>query len=104
MGSQPIGPAQELGENLMKRATVLASLFCASVSVTAFAQTDADLKNAANTPEKILTYGMSYSQQRFSTLKQIDKATVKRRVPAWTYSFENITGEESQPMTRDGIM
>ena len=88
----------------MKRAIVLASLCCASVSVTAFAQTDADLKNAANTPEKILTYGMNYSQQRFSTLAQIDKTSVKRLVPAWSYSFENIPGEESQPMIRDGIM
>jgi len=88
----------------MKSAVLLAALLTISIPAAAFAQSAADLKNAANTPEKILTYGMSYSQQRFSTLKQIDKQSVKRLVPAWTYSFDNNTGEESQAMVLDGIM
>jgi alcohol dehydrogenase (cytochrome c) len=88
----------------MKSAVLLAALLTISIPAAAFAQSAADLKNAANTPEKILTYGMSYSQQRFSTLKQIDKQSVKRLVPAWTYSFDSNTGEESQAMVLDGIM
>jgi alcohol dehydrogenase (cytochrome c) len=88
----------------MKQIRICASLLTMMLPALAFAQTDADLRNAANTPDKVLTYGMSYSQQRFSTLKQIDRQTVKRLVPAWSYSFENITGEESQPMVLDGIM
>jgi alcohol dehydrogenase (cytochrome c) len=47
---------------------------------------------------------MSYSQQRFSTLKQIDKQTVKRLVPAWSYSLDNNTGEESQALVLDGVV
>jgi alcohol dehydrogenase (cytochrome c) len=88
----------------MKSGILLASLLTISIPTLAFAQSAADLKNAANTPEKILTYGMSYSQQRFSTLKQIDKQTVKRLVPAWIYSFDNNTGEESQAMVLNGVM
>jgi alcohol dehydrogenase (cytochrome c) len=83
---------------------LLASLMTVALPALAFAQSAADLKNAASTSDKILTYGMSYSQQRFSPLKQIDKQTVKRLVPAWSYSFDNNTGEESQPMVLDGIM
>src|SRR5215467_10987525 len=83
---------------------ILAASLLATIPAVALAQTAADLKNAANTPDKVLTYGMSYSQQRFSTLKQIDKQTVKRLVPAWTYSFDNNRGEESQAMVMDGIL
>ncbi len=88
----------------MKRSLLVASLLSVAFPALGYAQSDADLRNAAKTPDRILTYGMSYSQQRFSPLKQIDRQTVKRLVPAWSYSFENTTGEESQPMVLDGIM
>jgi len=68
------------------------------------AQSDQDLKNAGKNPAEILTYGMSYGQQRFSPLKQINRQTIKRLVPAWSYSFANNTGEESQPLIKDGVM
>jgi alcohol dehydrogenase (cytochrome c) len=87
----------------MKR-ILLASLLSISLPTLALAQSAADLNNAANTPDKVLTYGMSYSQQRFSTLKDINRDTVKRLVPAWTYSFDNNTGEESQALVMDGVI
>ena len=86
------------------RSTTLALVMTAVLSGTAFAQTDADLRAAGQDPSQILTYGMSYTQQRFSPLKQIDRQTVKRLVPAWTYSMANNTGEESQPLIKDGVM
>ena len=49
----------------MKRALIIGALMVACPAL-AFAQSAADLKNAANTPDRVLTYGMSYSQQRFS--------------------------------------
>ena len=52
----------------------------------------------------MLTYGMSYSQQRFSPLSQINRDTVRRLVPVWSYSMNNNTGEESQPLIYDGVM
>jgi alcohol dehydrogenase (cytochrome c) len=88
----------------MKAKFLFALLLAALVPATAFAQSDADLRGAASKTDRVLTYGMSYSQQRFSPLKQIDKQTVKRLVPAWTYSFDNNTGEESQALVLDGVM
>jgi alcohol dehydrogenase (cytochrome c) len=80
------------------------ALLGAMVPALAYAQSDAELRNAAKTPDRVLTYGMSYSQQRFSPLTQITRETVSRLVPAWAYSLDNDTGEESQPMVRDGIL
>ena len=86
------------------RRIVLASLLSASLSLAASAQTADDLKNAATNTQNVLTYGMSYSQQRFSPLTQINRDTVKRLVPAWSYSMNNNTGEESQPLVYDGVI
>ena len=47
---------------------------------------------------------MSYSQQRFSPLSQINRDTVRRLVPVWSYSMNNNTGEELQPLIYDGVM
>ena len=85
------------------------SMFCAALLIAAFpaaslAQTTDQLINAEKTPQNVLTYGMSYSQQRFSPLTQIDRDTVKRLVPAWSYSMNNDTGEESQPLVYDGVI
>jgi alcohol dehydrogenase (cytochrome c) len=88
----------------MKATILFASLLTMSVSCVALAQSAADLRDAAKTTDRILTYGMSYSQQRFSTLKQIDRQTVKRLVPAWSYSLDSSNGEESQALTMGGVM
>ena len=48
----------------MKPAILFASLLSMTLPGLAFAQSAADLKNAAKTPDRILTYGMSYSHQR----------------------------------------
>src|SRR5712671_4430776 len=88
----------------MKATILFASLLTMSVSSVALAQSAGDLRDAAKTTDRILTYGMSYSQQRFSTLKQIDRQTVKRLVPAWSYSLDSSNGEESQALTMGGGM
>ena len=80
------------------RSFVLAAFAGVALPFAALAQTDAELKAATSHPDQVLTYGMSYSEQRFSPLKQINRATVKRLVPAWSYSLDNNTGEESQPL------
>jgi alcohol dehydrogenase (cytochrome c) len=84
-------------------------LFCLALLVVVspvmpLAQTAAEIKNAEKTPQSVLTYGMSYSQQRFSPLSQINRDTVRRLVPVWSYSMNNNTGEESQPLIYDGVM
>ncbi len=47
---------------------------------------------------------MSYSQQRYSTLTQINKGNAKRIVPVWSRSLESELGEQAQPMVYDGVM
>src|SRR5579863_2188548 len=92
------------GEKSMKRIHLLAALLTLGVSGNALAPTDSDLKNAAKSPDRILTYGMSYSHQRFSPLKQINRQTVSRLDPAWSYSLDSDKGEESQPLLMNGVM
>jgi alcohol dehydrogenase (cytochrome c) len=86
------------------KSVLFAALLVAACPLTAFGQTTNDLLNAAHTPQNVLTYGMSYSQQRFSPLTQINRQTVKRLVPAWSYSMNNNTGEESQPLVYNGVV
>lgn len=81
-----------------------AALLIAAYPVVALGQTTEELVKAENTPQNVLTYGMSYSQQRFSQLTQINRDTVKRLVPAWSYSMHNDTGEESQALVYDGVI
>ena len=70
----------------------------------AIAQTLEDLRNDAETPENILVYGMGYGQQRHSPLDAIDRDTVARLVPAWTYSLADTRGQETFPILHDGTM
>jgi alcohol dehydrogenase (cytochrome c) len=86
------------------KAVIYAAVLIAACPLSAFAQTGDEIKNAEKTPENILTYGMSYSQQRFSPLTQINRDTVKRLVPVWSYSMNNNTGEESHPLIYNGVM
>src|SRR5215472_15842027 len=83
---------------------VYAAVLSAAFPFGALAQTADEIKNAEKTPQNVLTYGMSYNHQRFSTLSQINRDTVKRLVPVWSYSMNNNTGEESQPLIYDGVM
>jgi len=86
------------------KSVIYAALLLAACPVAALGQTTDELLNAQRTPQNVLTYGMSYSQQRFSPLNQINRQTVKRLVPAWSYSMNNNTGEESQPLVYNGVM
>lgn len=86
------------------RSIVLAAVLSLAAPAAALAQSDDMLRNAGKDPTTVLTYGMSYSQQRFSPLTQIDRQTVKRLVPAWSYSMANNFGEESQPLLMNGVL
>jgi alcohol dehydrogenase (cytochrome c) len=66
----------------------------------AHAQTAQDILKAS--PDSVLTYGMNYSQNRFSPLDKIKTTNVRKLVPAWSYSLNNNTGEEAQPIIFDG--
>ena len=63
-----------------------------------------DLRDDQATPGDVLTYGMGYSNQRYSPLQRIDKRNVARLVPVWNYSLNNSQSQESQPIIHDGMM
>ena len=65
-----------------------------------------DLKRDGNggSTDNVLTYGMGYNQNRYSTLKQINKRNVKRLVPVWSASLQNLLGEQAQPLVYNGVM
>src|ERR1700733_66908 len=92
------GPGRKTMKLLISAAVSLALAGAAS------AQTLDDLKNDPKNTDNILTYGMGYSQHRFSSLKQITKANVKRLVPVWSLSLDNQWGEQAQPIIYDGVM
>jgi len=92
------------GGDIMMRSTLLAALVSAAIPMTALAQTADELKNDDKTPGDVLTYGMGYSQHRFSPLTQINRQTVKRLVPAWSYSLADNRGLEGQALVKDGVV
>ena len=87
----------------MKRLAMAASLvILASTGVSA--QTTEQLNKGATDTSNVLNYGMGYNLQRFSTLNQINKDTVKNLVPVWNYSFADDRSEESQPLVYQGVL
>ncbi len=86
------------------RLTIMAMLLSATVPLIVLAQTADELKHDEKTPGDVLTYGMGYSQQRFSPLAHINRDNVKRLVPAWSYSMADNRGQEAQPLVKDGVI
>jgi len=84
--------------------SLVAAFLSAALPVVALAQTTEDLVNDEKTPGDVLTYGMGYAQHRYSPLTQIDRDTVKRLVPAWSYSMSDNRGLEAQALVKDGVI
>src|SRR4051812_25664755 len=87
----------------MKKLSILAAFgfaFCTAAS----AQTASDLLNDGKNTDNITTYGMGYSQHRYSPLTQINTKNIRRLVPVWSYSTENNYGEQAQPLIYNGVM
>src|SRR5215470_4966469 len=98
------GLIQDGGGTHMIRPTIAAILMSVIFPTLGLAQTTEELKNDDKTPGDVLTYGMGYSQQRFSPLMRINRNNVKRLVPAWSYSMSDNRGQEDQPLLKDGII
>ena len=82
--------------------TLTAVLLCAAAAASA--QTMQDLIEDGKNTDNVLTYGMGYHQNRYSRLKQIDKANVRRLVPVWSTSLSSNFGEQGQPLVYNGVM
>jgi PQQ-dependent dehydrogenase (methanol/ethanol family) len=66
--------------------------------------TDAMLLNAAKDPNNWLLHGRSYDNQRYSTLKQINPANVKRLLPVSIIQTGIANSFEATPLVVNGIM
>ena len=86
------------------RRLAFACLLATAAVAPTQAQTLDDLKKDQATPDNVLTYGMGYANQRYSTLAKINKGNVAKLVPVWNYSLNNPQGQESQPIVYDGVM
>jgi quinohemoprotein ethanol dehydrogenase len=65
---------------------------------------DAALRAADGDSANWITYGRTYSEQRFSPLKQIDEQSVGKLGLAWSYDLETLRGVEATPLVKDGVM
>ena len=71
---------------------------------TAGAIDDAALRNADARAGEWITHGRTYSEARFSPLKQIDAANVKNLGLAWSFDTDTTRGLEATPIIIDGVM
>jgi len=65
---------------------------------------DAALRNADSDPANWITYGHDYSEERYSTLKQIDEQSVGKLGLAWSYDFGVRRALETTPLVYNGVM
>ena len=88
----------------MMRELRMVAVLAAAVALPVYAQTLEELKNDGKNTDNVLTYGMGYHQNRYSSLKQINKSNVRRLVPVWNLSLDNQWGEQAQPLVYNGVM
>jgi quinohemoprotein ethanol dehydrogenase len=64
----------------------------------------ARIAGADQEPGNWLTYGRTYSEQRFSPLKQINEKTIQQLGLAWYFDLDTPRGQESTPLVVDGVI
>ncbi len=70
---------------------------------------DALLKSGSKTGEEWVSYGVNWSEQRYSPLNQIDASNVNRLGLAWTYDIPAAPGnfqahQEATPLVFNGVL
>jgi alcohol dehydrogenase (cytochrome c)/quinohemoprotein ethanol dehydrogenase len=70
----------------------------------AAAVTDERLLKAESEPSQWLTYNGSYSEQRFSRLKQIDTSNVKQLGLSWSADYDTNLQQTGTPLYIDGVI
>src|ERR1044071_7218913 len=101
------------GNSAVFRARTLVLSVALSVAAGAVAQaadkgaanvTDQRLLNAASEPSQWMTYGGTYSEQRFSRLSQINKDNVKDLGLAWFADYDTNLQQAGTPLAIDGVL
>jgi quinohemoprotein ethanol dehydrogenase len=62
------------------------------------------IEHADDEPDNWLSHGRTYSEERFSTLRQINKGTIKDLGLAWFADFGTMRGQEATPIEVDGVL
>jgi alcohol dehydrogenase (cytochrome c) len=88
----------------MKKLLIALLVSGGACALPAQAQTAQELLNDGKNADNVTTYGMGYHQRRHSPLNQINTNTVKRLVPVWSTSLNNLLGEQAQPLVYNGVM
>ena len=65
---------------------------------------DARLAQAETDNANWLTYGRTYSEQRFSPLRQVNDQNISRVGLAWSFDLDTRRGQEATPIVADGVM
>ncbi|HVW67342.1 MAG TPA: PQQ-binding-like beta-propeller repeat protein, partial [Steroidobacteraceae bacterium] len=65
---------------------------------------DKRLLQAGADADNWLTYGRTYSEQRFSPLAQIDAGNVAKLGLAWYFDLDTNRGQEATPLVVDGVL
>lgn len=65
---------------------------------------DATLREASARPQDWLTHGLTYAEQRFSPLTQINESTVDKLGLAWSFDTGTDRGLEATPIVVDGVL
>nr|WP_298795404.1 PQQ-dependent dehydrogenase, methanol/ethanol family [uncultured Acetobacter sp.] len=83
-----------------------ASLPYAAVPAYADAQSNTGeaIIHADDHPENWLSYGRTYTEQRFSPLEDINRSNVGNLKLAWFYDLDTNRGQEGTPLVVDGVM
>jgi quinohemoprotein ethanol dehydrogenase len=83
----------------------IAVFACTAVQARPVADVDAArLVNADREPGNWMSHGRTYSEQRFSPLRQIDADNAKQLGLAWFVDLDTAKGQESTPLVIDGVL
>jgi len=92
-------------------AVLIGSVCGAALAPTARAQgptgvkvSDTQIVHADDEPGNWLTHGRTYSEQRFSRLKQINDHNAAQLGLAWYIDLDTNRGQEATPLVVDGVM
>ncbi|HXW16814.1 MAG TPA: PQQ-binding-like beta-propeller repeat protein, partial [Candidatus Acidoferrales bacterium] len=65
---------------------------------------DVRIESADRDAANWLTHGRTYTEQRFSPLKEINDANVSQLGLAWHFDLDTHRGQEATPIVVDGVM
>ncbi len=80
------------------------SLAVSGPNVGAANVTDERLLNAAGEPSQWMTYGGTYTEQRYSRLRQIDRTNVEQLGLAWSADYDTNLSQDGTPLYVDGVI